>query len=625
MPQSRRWAMPPTMIAGFVLLLAMVAGSLFLAVRLSANTQELRRLLDYGNGLNIVAAGARDALIGQRGYLLTGEAQYLQPYLAAIGTIEPGLEEVVRSGRGRGVTMARRLRPVVRAQLAYLDWTIKLAQQGRRDEAVRIIGLSDNGKRSMDEIRAVVEGEWRWRRDQSAIVADSAARMVRQLTFGLIGGLVALVLLTSLWLRAARFQLSRTDAARTDAESALAALRTENAARGAAEGQVRQLQKMESLGQLTGGIAHDFNNMLAIVLGGIELAKKTLRSDPDRAARYLENAREGGTRAAALTGRLLAFSRNAPLAPAAGDANKMVANMSELLQRTLGEEITIETVLAGGLWRSYTDVGQLENAILNLAVNARDAMPSGGKLTIETGNAHLDDAYARERAEVEPGQYVAICVTDTGVGMPPEVIDRAFDPFFTTKEMGKGTGLGLSQVFGFTKQSGGHVAIYSEPGEGTTVKLYLPRFTGVDAADPPSPIDEQDVPRGEPHEIVLVVEDERRVRHFAVDVLNELGYATLSAGSAAEALRLLEENPEICVLFTDIVMPGMNGRRLADAALRAKPDLKVLFTTGYTRNAVVHNGTLDVGVAFLAKPYSIAELARKVRKVIEGKGANRPR
>ena len=271
--------------------------------------------------------------------------------------------------------------------------------------------------------------------------------------------------------------------------------------------------------------------------------------------------------------------------------------MSELLYRSLGEVIEVETVLAAGLWPTYADPGQIENAILNLAVNARDAMPDGGRLTIETANAHLDDAYARANADVAPGQYVLIGVTDSGTGMSPEVVAKAFDPFFTTKPVGKGTGLGLSQVFGFAKQSGGHIAIYSEVGQGTTVKLYLPR-SRLAIAEASGHLDVNTLPAGRVDEIILVVEDEQRVRHFSVDALRDLGYTAISASSPVQALRILDEQPGITLLFTDVVMPEMDGRRLADRARIKRPDLKVLYTTGYTKNAVVHNGTLDAGVAF---------------------------
>ena len=414
-------------------------------------------------------------------------------------------------------------------------------------------------------------------------------------------------------------------AARDASIAAEQALREQMAARESAEDQIRQMQKMESIGQLTGGIAHDFNNMLAIVIGSLDLARRRLTGDPERLARNIDNAYEGAERAAALTARLLAFSRQQPLAPITLDVNKLVASMSELLQRTMGEQYMLETVLAGGLWRTFADPGQLENAIINLAVNARDAMEGGGRVTIETANAYLDDDYARTRAEVIPGQYVMLSVSDTGTGMSPEVMARAFDPFFTTKPVGKGTGLGLSQIFGFMKQTGGHAAIYSEPAQGTTVKLYLPRHQG-EAVDPRSrqTIDETAVPRAQQGETILVVEDEQRVRHFSVDALRELGYVVISAANGADALKALANQPSIDMLFTDIVMPEMNGRKLADAALEMRPDIKVLFTTGYTRNAVVHNGMLDAGVAFLPKPFSVSQLSVKIRQVLDHGGANRP-
>ena len=391
-----------------------------------------------------------------------------------------------------------------------------------------------------------------------------------------------------------------------------------------AEDTLRQSQKMDAIGKLTGGVAHDFNNMLAIVIGSLDIALRRLATEPEKATACIENAQEGARRAAILTARLLAFSRQQPLEPESVDANKLVGGMSEMLRRTIGEDLRVEAVLAGGLWRTYADASQLENALLNLCVNARDAMPDGGRLTIETSNTHLDEAYAGQYAEVTAGQYVLIAVTDTGTGMPPEVIERAFDPFYTTKGAGRGTGLGLSQVYGFVKQSGGHVKIYSEPGQGTTVKIYLPRFMG-QASSSPVRGSTEPRPAGMVNEIILVVEDEAGVRHMSVDALRELGYTVIQAENAAQALQLLDLQPSVSLLFTDIVMPDMNGRRLADEALERRPDLKILFTTGYTRNAVIHNGTLDPGVAFLPKPFSLDALARKVRQVLDGNGANRPR
>jgi CheY-like chemotaxis protein len=331
----------------------------------------------------------------------------------------------------------------------------------------------------------------------------------------------------------------------------------------------------------------------------------------------VENAMRGAQRAASLTQRLLAFSRRQPLDPKPVDAGRLVIGMSELLRRTLGEQVAIETVLAGGLWRVLADPNQLEIGILNLAVNARDAMPNGGKLTIETANAYLDEAYAAAQTEVVPGQYVVISISDTGSGMTKEVQAHAFEPFYTTKDIGHGTGLGLSQVYGFVKQSGGHVKLYSEAELGTTVKLYLPRLlseeAGVAAPETAAP-----VLRSAGAQTILVVEDDDDVRANTTGIVRELGYTVLEAPLAATALHLLERHPEIKLLFTDIGLPGgMNGRQLADAARKVRPDLKVLFTTGYARNAIVHDGRLDHGVVLIPKPFTYAALAAKLVDILD--------
>jgi CheY-like chemotaxis protein len=290
--------------------------------------------------------------------------------------------------------------------------------------------------------------------------------------------------------------------------------------------------------------------------------------------------------------------------------------MSDLFRHSLGADVKLETVLAGGVWPVFIDQNQLESILLNLAVNARDAMPEGGRLTIKTQNTHLDARYVADEAGVASGQYVMLAVTDTGSGMSPDVIAKAFDPFFTTKEVGKGTGLGLSQVYGFIKQSGGHIRIYSEVGQGTTVKIYLPRHLGpASAADAEKT--ETELPEAESRELILVVDDEEIVRNFSIEALMELGYAVLSAGSAAEALAIISERDDIDLLFTDIVMPETNGRKLSDMVQHLRPDLPVLYTTGYTRNAIVHNGILDAGVELIGKPFTIDELALKVREVLD--------
>jgi CheY-like chemotaxis protein len=385
---------------------------------------------------------------------------------------------------------------------------------------------------------------------------------------------------------------------------------------------LRQAQKMEAVGQLTGGIAHDFNNLLTVVTGNIGMAQRALNvasiEDP-RARRALDNAMKGAERAAALTQRLLAFSRRQPLAPKPLDLDKLAMSMSDLLQRSLGEDVRLEIVTAPGLWRVEADPNQLESAILNLALNARDAMPDGGELTIETANARLDEVYAAAQAEVAPGQYVMIAVTDTGRGMPREVRDRAFEPFYTTKEVGKGTGLGLSMIYGFVKQSGGHVKIYSEEGQGTTIKIYLPRLLRESAEEEETAQITLGFEASPRRETILVVEDDDDVRAYTVECLRELNYRVLEAHDGASALRLLERQDEpIDLLFTDVVMPGMTGRELAEEARKLQGDLRVLYTSGYTRNAIVHAGRLDPGVEVIGKPFTFETLAQKIRDMIDG-------
>ena len=383
-----------------------------------------------------------------------------------------------------------------------------------------------------------------------------------------------------------------------------------------AEEQLRQAQKMEAVGQLTGGGAHDFNNMLAVVSGSLQLLDRRTSVDDPRAKNLISSAMEASRRATNLTQRLLAFSRQQPLQPEVVDPNKLVVGMSDLFRHSLGAAIQLETVLAAGIWRIHADQNQLENVLLNLAVNARDAMPDGGRLTIETQNASLDQRYVASETGVSPGQYVMLAVTDTGSGMSADVIAKAFDPFFTTKEIGKGTGLGLSQVYGFVKQSGGHIKIYSEMGQGTTVKIYLPRHVGkpYEVAEGTT---SSSLPTADDKELILVVDDEDLVREFSVAALNDLGYRVLEAGNARTALAIIIERPEIDLLFTDIVMPEMNGRKLVDLVRERRPDLPVIYTTGYTRNAVVHNGVLDPGVELIGKPFTIEELATRIRQVLD--------
>ncbi|WP_420030812.1 PAS domain S-box protein (plasmid) [Pseudomonas oryzihabitans] len=393
-------------------------------------------------------------------------------------------------------------------------------------------------------------------------------------------------------------------------------LSDERHTREAAEDQVRQLQKMEAVGQLTGGIAHDFNNMLTVIMGSLNMLQARLRRGDTQVDRYADLALEGTTRAAELTHRLLAFSRQQVLSPEPVDLNRLVTGLSGMLQRTLGSAYQVEFVRHAGLWLTQADIGSLEQVILNLCVNARDAMETGGRITVETGNVYIDDDYASQH-HIEPGEYVLVAVTDTGTGIDAATLERVFEPYFTTKEVGRGTGLGLSQVYGFVKQSLGHIKLYSELAHGTAVKIYLPRYRG-DA----KPVERFDastdvIPIAKEGELILVVEDDPRVRVISVESLLELGYQVLDADSGAMALKLLTQHPEISLVFTDVVMPEMTGRQLADQIGLSQPSMRVLYTTGYTRNAVVHHGRLDPGVALLPKPFTLRDLAIKVRQVLD--------
>ena len=401
-----------------------------------------------------------------------------------------------------------------------------------------------------------------------------------------------------------------------DVESALDRLREESREREAVQEALRQSQKMEAVGQLTGGLAHDFNNLLASITGSLELMQRRLAQGRfEDFERYITVGQGAAKRAAALTHRMLAFSRRQTLDPKPTNANRLVTGMEDLIRRTMGPENTLEVVGAVGLWTVYVDPHQLENALLNLCINARDAMPDGGRLTIETANKWMDERAARER-DLPAGQYVSLCVTDTGTGMPPEIIQRIFEPFFTTKPIGMGTGLGLSMVYGFARQSGGQVRVYSELGMGTTMCIYLPRHHAVaEEFDLPVPVEIEQTQGG--NGFVLVVDDEPAVRALVVEVIREMGYQTLEAEDGSTGLAVLQSNATIDLLITDVGLPGgMNGRQLADGARATRRDLKVLFITGYAENAVIGNGHLEHGMEVLTKPFTLDTLARRVHGLL---------
>ncbi|WP_165188577.1 CHASE3 domain-containing protein [Caulobacter soli] len=606
-----------SLIVGFLLLVCAAVAAIVVAVtsadaeRWATHSLEVRRLQA------VTFSALQDAETAQRGYLLTGDHAYLEPYEQANARL-PGLKRQMHALVADNSAQRQRLVDLEQAidiKMAELDRTVAQARAGQADAAIARL-KTNAGKAMMDRVRVLSQ---RFEDAEANLLIQRQAAVASQRS--LLIGVIVLALAAAALLAFAVARETRDHAHVLTGHNR--ALENEIAQRERAEAQLRQAQKMEALGQLTGGVAHDFNNMLAIIVGNLDMLIRRL-SGQEKLLSLAENALSGANRAAALTKGLLAFSRQQPLDPKPTDVNKCVSDMSELLRRSLGEHIAVETVLAGGLWRAFVDSPQLESAILNLAVNARDAMAearpggakNGGRLTIETSNAFLDRAYADTHAEVEPGQFVLVAITDTGGGMPPEVMERAFDPFFTTKRLGEGTGLGLSQVHGFLKQSRGHIKLYSELGVGTTVKLYLPRDTlGVTVEEPAAP--RQIVASGDAF-TVLIAEDDPGVRGFAVSAARELGYKVIEADGATVALERLGQHPEIDLLLTDVVMPGSNGRQLVDAALTLRPDLKVIYMTGYTRNAIVHNGTLDAGTRLLTKPFTLEQLDRELRDALAG-------
>lgn len=621
---GRRWPAAATYVvalaAALLLLVATVGAALWQVQRTVDLNQAVRVSTEARGHLRLFFRAMQDAETGQRGYLLTGEEPYLTPYTEARVQAQRELTalEALASRNQLPTAEISRLRALAEEKLTELGRTIELRRRGRISEALVLV-RSDRGKAVMDELRSVIgRAEEREQQvlNERMSESDNTALQLRLIVLLAAALLLGVGTLLVIAVRNAMLELRATA---EDARAAHARLSEEMDAREQAESKVRQMQKMEAIGQITGGVAHDFNNMLAVIMSALQLAKRRMERGEKGAETFLDAAMDGARRAATLTSRLLAFARRTPLTPSVIDINRVLGDMSDMLRRTLGEQIALETVFAGGLWRVSADRNELEQAILNICVNARDAMPNGGKLTVESGNAWLDEKYAAVNVDVTPGQYVMVAITDTGAGMNTAVQQRAFEPFFTTKDVGKGTGLGLSHVHGFLKQSGGHVAIYSELGHGTTLKLYLPR-TALAAEETPEAAPEGDEAyAGETSTIVLVVEDDDRVRMLSVTALRELGYTVLHASNGREALDKLSVNPGIALIFTDVVMPEMSGRALADEAKKLYPDVKVLYTTGYTQNAIVHNGVVDADARLLLKPYSLSDLARKVRAALEAK------
>ncbi len=551
-----------------------------------------------------------DAELNSRSYIFTGEELHLQRYGATENNIKVEMAKLQRLTVGNpGQQLAlTRLKSNLENHLAALNRGIELRRTAGIEAAFSFVqGGSTFAAREKvgADIAEMVEAERKLHLNRIVEVerVTVAGAIVASLALLLVIGSMA----AWIW------------GTRREAQALLATI----AERELNEAKIRQMLKMEAVGQLTGGLAHDLNNMLAVIISGLTLVQKRLKAGDTNVMKFVDGAMDGATRAAKLTNRLTAFSRQQPLSPKPIGVNRLIVGISEMVQRALGETIKTETVLNAGLWSINADAGELENALLNLSVNARDAMPEGGNLTIETSNCQIDETYAH-RYEMVAGDYVLIAMTDTGTGMTEEVAGKAFDPFFTTKDVGKGTGLGLSQVYGFVKQSGGHTNIYSEPGHGTTIKMYLPRLRDASLVKKIEAAKEETLPdmrKENSANIILVVEDDERVREMTVASVRELGYTVIHADGGKSALEKLDAHPEVTMLFTDIVMPDISGEQLATEVLRRQPDIKVLYTSGFARGAMVHGGELADGMGFIAKPFTLGQVSAKISAVLSGKAA----
>lgn len=592
-------------LAAAILLVGIMGLTVLLGYKYDQESDALRNSLNVQTSLARLFSTVRDAEAANRGFLLTGDETYLDVYQKATSEYPYHFSTLKKLYDGNPAQQHRleELRPIVEGRIELLQEGIARRQTQGLQAAVELIKIN-TGRIAMASIRTAIT---QLQQEEANLLNERTAQEQHLIRLGITSaiGTMVLILLTILgWIWTVR-----RDARLLAAE----ALQRESL-----EDQNRQLHKMEAVGQLTGGIAHDFNNMLTVVISGLSIIKRRIAAGNMDVDEIADATLEGANRAALLTSRLMAFSRQQPLAPSAVDASEMLNNMSDMINRSLGETIQVEFHFNEAVWPIYADLPQLESALLNLCVNSRDAMPDGGKLTIETHNVEVNEGLARQM-EIPAGQYVSIKVSDTGEGMPPDVAERAFEPFFTTKGIGKGTGLGLSQVQGFIKQSNGYIKIYSEPGHGTSIKIYLPRYIVAEAATSTTSTmlnPAFTVKRTTQSHVILVVEDDAQVRQLSVSMLRDLGYTVLGADGADEAMRQLEHHSEISLMFTDVVMPTINGRQLAEMALKRWPNLRVLYTTGFTRNAIVHGGKLDAGVNFIAKPFSLDQLAKKIASVL---------
>ena len=603
---------------GLVILAGLLAA--VMVERVNSTADWVAHSLEVEGRASELLGKLQDLELAKRGFLLTRSDGFIPSYDEARTAIPQALAKLrslVADSRDQTARVDR-MGLSIQDILTTSARTIELGRNGQFAEATAFV-MTGRGQQTLESFRAIVD-EFNAAESDLLKKREAAEATARAIMLGMVliilasaaGAALGALLLSGALIRELR---QRTEA-----------LAEETRVRKDAQAILAQTQKMESIGQLAGGIAHDFNNLMTVVIGNLDSAERRLArggpADASSIGRPIAAAMQGARRAASLTQRLLAFSRQQVLSPQQVDLNRLVASLSEMLTRTVGETIAVETILGSGLWPTFVDVSQLENAIVNLVVNARDAMPSGGRITIETANASLDEAYCRQFGDVAPGQYALLSVSDTGTGISPEHLSKVFEPFFTTKSASMRTGLGLAMIYGFVKQSKGHIRIYSEVGHGTTAKIYLPRMTGaprIESAPAASSTESARVPAADSGEVVLMVEDDEDVLNSTVVLLRELGYSVLTARNGAEALAQLKAGKRVDILFTDVVLPqGMNGRMVAVEALALRPALPVLFTTGYARNAIVHNGQLDPDVQFLAKPYTLEELARKLRAALDG-------
>jgi signal transduction histidine kinase/CheY-like chemotaxis protein len=594
-----------------------VMASIYAETRKRDAASWVRHTITVESSLHQFAATLRRVQSGERGYLLTQEEQYLEPYEAVAPQVQiqiDKLRDLLADAEAQQQAMDR-LVPLVNERLQLLKWRTQAVREGRSAEALASFktghgrDLTDQAFKILDSILREEDALYQKRQQAYYAASEWLSVIFGFLFLSLAASALFIVLSSERHLYELEGANRKLQAANQKIQMAYDEVIEQARQRVKVESQLRQSQKLEALGQLAGGIAHDFNNLLSVILASLNIVRRKLRSGSHEIDGLIDSAEEGVNKAARLVRRLLAFSREQPLDPKVVNPNELIRGMSDILRRTLGSDVELEKQLADGLWETCIDSHELENALLNLVVNARDAMPGGGRLVIATENISIDENYAAQNPGLKPGEFVKVSVSDTGEGMPAEVVARAFDPFFTTKPVGKGTGLGLSQVHGFVRQSNGAVKVYSELGHGTSVAMLFPRFLGSFASSVSR--ENPDLPFGHPEEILLIVDDDPTARRLTVMAAKELGYNVLEADGGKAAIEILKRQPEIKLLVTDVVMPEMDGAQLTREAVFRRHDLRVLYMTGFPRAFLVRHNIQTENV--LTKPFTLRQFAEAVR------------